>query len=94
MKQNTSTFLETPISEQPSEKKPKSGVSPNDLSFNVWGIKEYEQAGESCPIIPTNLPWYKKFALFFFRFGVCPMCVTMSLGYNISKFFGRKIKAK
>jgi hypothetical protein len=58
-------------------------------SINIWGIKEYEGDGVSCPIIPTNLPWYKKLVLFFFRFGVCPMCVTMSLGYNILKPFKR-----
>jgi hypothetical protein len=58
-------------------------------SINIWGIKEYEGDGVSCPIIPTNLPWYKKLVLFFFRFGVCPMCVTMSLGYNILNPFKR-----
>lgn len=51
-------------------------------SVNIWGIKEYEGDGMSCPIVPKNLPFYKKFVLFFFRFGVCPACVTMSLGYN------------
>ena len=56
-------------------------------SINVWGIQEYEGDGQSCPIIPKNLPFYKKLALFFFRFGVCPMCITMSLTYNIGKFF-------
>lgn len=56
-------------------------------SINVWGIKEYEGDGVSCPIIPDHLPFYKKFVLFFFRFGICPMCVTMSLGYNIIKPF-------
>ena len=54
-------------------------------SVNIWGIKEYEGDGMSCPIVPTNLPFYKKFVLFFFRFGVCPACVTMSLGYNARK---------
>jgi hypothetical protein len=57
-------------------------------SINIWGIKEYEGDGVSCPIIPTNLPWYKKLALTFFRFGVCPACVTMSLTYSIGKFLG------
>ena len=60
-------------------------------SINVWGIKEFEGDGVSCPIIPANLPFHKKMALFFFRFGVCPMCVTMSLGYNIIKPFKRMI---
>jgi len=56
-------------------------------SINIWGIKEYEGDGVSCPITPVNLPWYKEVALTFFRFGVCPMCVTMSLAYSIKKFF-------
>ena len=34
---------------------------------------------------------YKKFVLFFFRFGICPACVTMSLGYNVRKAW-RKLK--
>lgn len=59
-------------------------------SINVWGIKEFEGDGVSCPIIPANLPWYKKLTLTFFRFGVCPMCVTMSLLYNLKKAFSRK----
>jgi hypothetical protein len=54
-------------------------------SINVWGIKEYEGDGGSCPIVPANLPFYKKLVLFFFRFGVCPACITMSLGYSIMK---------
>jgi hypothetical protein len=52
---------------------------------NVWGIQEYTGDGKSCPIVPVNLPWHKRIVLFFFRFGVCPMCVTMSLLYNITK---------
>jgi hypothetical protein len=66
-------------------------------SINVWGIKEFEGDGVSCPIIPANLPFHKKIVLFFFRFGVCPMCVTISLGYNILKPFKRifaKLKNK
>ncbi|MBA2613095.1 MAG: hypothetical protein H0U95_14090 [Bacteroidetes bacterium] len=58
-------------------------------SINVWGIKEYKGDGLSCPIIPANLPLHKRALLFFFRFGVCPMCITMSLGYNIAKPFKR-----
>jgi hypothetical protein len=60
-------------------------------SINVWGIKEFEGDGVSCPVIPANLPFHKKVVLFFFRFGVCPMCVTMSLGYNIVKPFKRMV---
>jgi hypothetical protein len=54
-------------------------------SVNIWGIKEFEGDGQNCPIVPANLPFHKKFVLFFFRFGVCPACVTMSLGYNARK---------
>jgi len=54
-------------------------------SINVWGIEEYEGDGVSCPIIPANLSFYKKFVLFFFRFGICPACITMSLSYNFLK---------
>ncbi|NBA86739.1 hypothetical protein GVN16_13270 [Emticicia sp. CRIBPO] len=56
---------------------------------NVWGIKEYEGDGVSCPIIPADMPWYKKVLLTFFRFGICPMCVTMSLVYAAGRFFRR-----
>lgn len=62
-------------------------------SINVWGIDEFEGDGISCPILPTNLPLHKKVVLFFFRFGVCPMCVTMSLGFSILKLF-KKLMAK
>jgi hypothetical protein len=58
-------------------------------SLNVWGIKEYEGDGVSCPIIPAHLPFHKKLVLFFFRFGVCPICVTMSLAYSIARPFKR-----
>jgi hypothetical protein len=60
-------------------------------SINVWGIKEYEGDGVSCPIIPTNLPFHKKVVLFFFRFGVCPLCITMSLAYSIARPFKRMV---
>jgi hypothetical protein len=62
-------------------------------SVNIWGIKEFEGDGVSCPIIPANLPWHKKIVLTFFRFGVCPACVTMSITYGIGKFF-RKLFAR
>ena len=55
--------------------------------MNVWGIKEYVGDGTTCPIVPAHLPWYKKFVLFFFRFGICPACVTASLSYNVTKWF-------
>ena len=54
--------------------------------INIWGIKEFEGDGINCPIVPANLPWYKKLALTFFRFGICPACVTMSLTYSIGRF--------
>lgn len=59
-------------------------------SINIWGIKEYEGDGAGCPIVPASLPWYKKLALTFFRFGVCPACVIMSLSYSVRKRFRDK----
>lgn len=56
-------------------------------SINIWGIEEHKGDGASCPIIPAKLPWYKKAGLLFFRFGVCPLCVTMSLTYGVARFF-------
>lgn len=58
-------------------------------SLNIWGIREVEGDGISCPVIPANIPWYKKAVLLFFRFGVCPLCVTMSITYSITTFFRR-----
>jgi hypothetical protein len=63
-------------------------------SINVWGIQKFDGDGVSCPIIPANLPWYKKLALTFFRFGVCPLCVTMSLSYSMGKFFKKLVVKK
>lgn len=63
-------------------------------SINVWGIKEYEGDGASCPIVPASLPWHKKLALTFFRFGVCPACVIMSLSYSVRKRFRDKPQDK
>lgn len=56
-------------------------------SINVWGISEFEGDGISCPIVPSNLPRPKKVVLTFFRFGVCPLCVTFSISYSIGRFF-------
>ena len=58
-------------------------------SINVWGIKEFEGDGIRCPVVPAKPPWYKKAALTFFRFGVCPACVTLSLTYSLGKAFRR-----
>lgn len=57
---------------------------------NIWGIQEYKGDGKSCPIIPSNLPWYKKLFLTFFRFGLCPTCMVMSIGYSIRKLFKKR----
>ncbi|WP_185241858.1 hypothetical protein [Elizabethkingia anophelis] len=59
-------------------------------SKNIWGIKEYEGDGESCQIIAANLPWYKKVFLTFFRFGLCPVCITMSLVYSLKNLFPKR----
>lgn len=56
---------------------------------NIWGIKAFEGDGKSCPVIPVHLPWYKKLVLTVFRFGVCPLCIMMSVGYRIRRFFLR-----
>lgn len=61
-------------------------------AVNIWGIREYEGDGKTCPLIPAHLPWYKKMTLTFFRFGVCPLCITMSISYSIGKFFRRMKK--
>lgn len=61
--------------------------------MNIWNIQEYEGDGVSCPITPVALPWYKKAGLFFFRFGICPLCVTSSVGYSLWRGF-RTLKAK
>lgn len=62
-------------------------------SMNVWGIDEYEGDGVNCPIVPANLPVRKRLVLLFFRFGICPACVTMSLSYNLMRFVNRKLGA-
>lgn len=54
---------------------------------NVWNIKEYEGDGKRCPVILVDLPWHKKLFLTFFRFGLCPSCIVMSLGYKIGRVF-------
>ena len=59
-------------------------------SINIWGINEYEGDGDSCPITPANLPWHRKLVLTFFPFGVCPMCVAMSVTYSIGKFIRKR----
>jgi len=63
-------------------------------SLNVWGIREVTGDGSSCPVIPANIPWYKKVILTFFRFGVCPLCITMSLTYSITTFFRKIIQRR
>lgn len=60
---------------------------------NIWGINEYVGDGKTCPIVPAQLPWYKKLLLTFFRFGICPMCITLSLIYSVFKTF-RKLAGR
>jgi hypothetical protein len=55
--------------------------------MNIWGIEEHRGDGRSCPITPVHLPWPKRIFLFFFRFGLCPLCVTMSVGYCFVRTF-------
>jgi hypothetical protein len=55
--------------------------------MNIWGIREFDGDGVSCPIVPRHLPWHKRAVLFFFRFGLCPACITMSLAYNVKRLF-------
>ena len=65
--------------------------------MNIWNIEEYQTNGPNCPVIPVNLPWYKKAALFFFRFGVCPLCIASSVFYSVVKAiktFGQKKPAR
>lgn len=51
--------------------------------MNIWNIEEYQGDGLSCPITPAALPVHQKVVLFFFRFGICPLCVTTSVGYSL-----------
>ncbi len=55
--------------------------------MNIWGIEETEGDGKSCPVIPADLPLHKRILLAFFRFGICPVCITMSLVYAFRKLF-------
>ena len=64
------------------------------MATNIWNIKEYEGDGVSCPITPANLPWYKKVGLFFFRFGVCPLCVTSSVVYGTVRWARQLLKQR
>ncbi|CAA9286968.1 MAG: hypothetical protein AVDCRST_MAG56-4292 [uncultured Cytophagales bacterium] len=57
--------------------------------MNIWGISENTGDGISCPIVPARAAWYKKLFLFFFRFGICPLCVTMSVTYAVARLFKR-----
>ncbi len=42
---------------------------------------------KSCPIISaqerSKAPFWKQTLMFFFRFGVCPMCMTSSITYSL-----------
>jgi hypothetical protein len=59
--------------------------------MNIWGISENTGDGISCPIVPAHVAWYKKLFLFFFRFGICPLCVTMSVTYAVVRLSKRLI---
>ncbi len=59
--------------------------------MNIWGISEHTGDGISCPIVPAQVAWYKKLFLFFFRFGICPLCVTMSVTYAGARLFKRLV---
>lgn len=50
--------------------------------------------GTSCPITPTvtKRPMWKRVLLFFFRFGICPACVTMSIAYAIVTWARRQMQ--
>ncbi|MBC7400777.1 MAG: hypothetical protein H7289_12625 [Mucilaginibacter sp.] len=54
---------------------------------NIWNIKENMQEGPNCPVMPINLPFYKRAWLFLFRFGLCPLCMLSSVSYSIAKAF-------
>lgn len=62
-------------------------------SFNIWGIDEFEGDGASCPVTPANLPWYKKLLLALFRFGVCPLCITMSISYSLRQLLKKRLRS-
>ncbi len=53
------------------------------MAPNFWNIQEYTGDGVSCPLTPVSLPRYKKVGLFFFRFGICPLCVASSVAYSL-----------
>ncbi len=63
-------------------------------SMNVWGIAEYEGDGVSCPIVPRSLPFHQRVVLFFFRFGICPACVTLSLSYGLSRWVRTRFRRR
>jgi hypothetical protein len=46
-----------------------------------------EAQGAACPFIPAEerrrAPLWKQVTTFFFRFGVCPMCMTASVSYSL-----------
>jgi|GEM_PF-1146258 len=57
--------------------------------MNIWGIRENTGGGISCPVVPAQVAWYKKIFLLFFRFGICPLCVTMSITYAVVRLTKR-----
>lgn len=55
--------------------------------MNIWGIEETGGDGRNCPVVPADMPLHKRILLTFFRFGLCPVCITMSLVYAVIKPF-------
>jgi hypothetical protein len=51
----------------------------------------------ACPLPPARtgsrktglIRYLKNFLLFFFRFGLCPLCITASVGYGTYRFLAR-----
>ncbi len=61
------------------------------MDANIWGIDEGVTAGKSCPLGTRKLPFYKRIFLFFFRFGICPVCMTMSIGYAVWRSISKRM---
>lgn len=60
---------------------PRAGIL---HTSNLAGTSS-ETQGAACPIAPgqENATLWKQIVMFFFRFGVCPMCMTSSVTYSL-----------
>ncbi len=66
-----------------------SNLAPPSLAPFV--LERNDERGAACSIIlhdtndtpAANVPFWKPIVTFFFRFGVCPMCMTASMSYSI-----------